>query len=70
MKTLIIEHVELANLPAAWRAHLPLAPNTRVTVRIDEEQSEDQRGTSPLGIDTDVMIFMMRDHLFDSRMFN
>jgi GTP-dependent phosphoenolpyruvate carboxykinase len=47
-----------------------MAPNTRVTVRIDEEQSEDQRGTSPLGIDTDVMIFMMRDHLFDSRMFN
>ncbi|HEX8612806.1 MAG TPA: hypothetical protein VF800_16075 [Telluria sp.] len=42
MKTLIIEHVALTDLPAAWLAHLPLAPNTRVTVRIEEEQSEEQ----------------------------
>ncbi|NIA00429.1 hypothetical protein [Massilia sp. CCM 8734] len=48
MKTLIIEHVALTELPAAWQAHLPLAPNTRVTVRIEEEESEDQQGASPL----------------------
>ena len=40
MNTVVIEHVALNELPAAWRARLPVAPNTRVTVRIDEEAVE------------------------------
>lgn len=37
MNTLVIEHVALNELPAAWRAQLHVANNTRVTVRIEEE---------------------------------
>ena len=40
MNTVVIEHVELNELPAAWRAQLPVAPNARVTVRIEEEAAE------------------------------
>lgn len=40
MNTVVIEHVALHELPAAWRAKLQVALNTRVTVRIDEEQTE------------------------------
>ena len=37
MNALVIEHVALNDLPAAWRERLVIAPNTRVTVRIEEE---------------------------------
>lgn len=37
MNAVVIEHVELNELPAAWRARLLIAPSTRVTVRIEEE---------------------------------
>ena len=37
MNTVVIEHVALNELPAAWRAQLPVASNARVTVRIEEE---------------------------------
>ena len=37
MNAVVIEHVALNELPAAWRAQLPVAPGTRVTVRIEEE---------------------------------
>ncbi len=37
MNAIVIEHVELNELPAAWRARLLIAPTTRVTVRIEEE---------------------------------
>lgn len=37
MNTVVIEHVPLDELPAAWRARLPVASNARVTVRIEEE---------------------------------
>jgi hypothetical protein len=37
MNTVVIEHVALNELPAAWRARLPVASNARVTVRIEEE---------------------------------
>jgi hypothetical protein len=37
MNAVVIEHVALNELPAAWRARLLIAPNTRVTVRIEEE---------------------------------
>ena len=41
MNTVVIEHVALNELPAAWRARLPTAPNMRVTVRIEEETESD-----------------------------
>lgn len=37
MNAIVIEHVALNELPAAWRERLVIAPNTRVTVRIEEE---------------------------------
>lgn len=37
MTTVVIEHVALNDLPAAWRARLPVAAHSRVTVRIEEE---------------------------------
>ena len=40
MNTVVIEHVALNELPAAWRAQLPVASNARVTVRIEEEVAE------------------------------
>ena len=40
MNTVVIEHVALNELPAAWRAKLDVALNTRVTVRIEEERIE------------------------------
>ena len=40
MNTVVIEHVALNDLPAAWRAQLHVANNSRVTVRIEEEEAE------------------------------
>lgn len=40
MNTVVIEHVALDELPAAWRARFPVAPNARVTVRIEEETEQ------------------------------
>lgn len=37
MNTVVIEHVAINELPAAWRAQLHGTSNTRVTVRIEEE---------------------------------
>jgi hypothetical protein len=37
MNTVVIEHVPVAELPAAWQQHLASSPQKRVTVRIDEE---------------------------------
>lgn len=37
MNAVVIEHVAFNELPAAWRDRLPISPNTRVTVRIEEE---------------------------------
>lgn len=39
MNTVVIEHVAINELPAAWRARFPVAPNARVTVRIEEEET-------------------------------
>ena len=40
MHTVVIEHVALNELPAAWRAQLPAASNAHVTIRIEEEMTE------------------------------
>ncbi len=46
MNTVVIEHVALNELPAAWRARLPVASNVRVTVRIEEEAAEQDTQTA------------------------
>ena len=40
MNTVVIEHVALTELPAAWRAKLSVPLDTRVTVRIEEGHTE------------------------------
>lgn len=37
MNAVVIEHVPVSDLPAAWQAKLHVASKTRVTVRIEEE---------------------------------
>lgn len=37
MNTIVIEHVALDELPAAWQAGVAATSTTRVTVRIEEE---------------------------------
>jgi len=46
MNTVVIEHVALNELPAAWRAQLHVALDTRVTVRIEEEKTEQEAQTA------------------------
>lgn len=47
MNTVVIEHVSLNELPAAWRAQLFIAPSTRFTVRIEEETAPALANTPP-----------------------
>lgn len=42
MSTLILEHVPITELPAAWRAQLHGSGFSRVTVRIEEEPQADE----------------------------
>jgi len=42
MNTIVIEHVALNELPAAWQALLSSTFKTRVTVRIEEEIEQDE----------------------------
>jgi len=37
MNAIVIEHVPVTDLPAAWQARLDAASVTRVTIRIEEE---------------------------------
>jgi hypothetical protein len=39
MNAIVIEHVPVAELPAAWRAKLAKAPGATVTVRIEQEEA-------------------------------
>ena len=40
MNIVVIDHVALNELSAAWSAQFHVAKNTRVTVRIEEEEAE------------------------------
>ncbi|MDX8399854.1 MAG: hypothetical protein R8K20_06355 [Gallionellaceae bacterium] len=53
MNAVVIEHVALDELPAAWRSRLLIAPDTRVTVRIEEE--------APSALTDNPMFGMWRD---------
>lgn len=44
MNAIVVEHVEVSELPEAWRAQLHVTGNVRVTVRIEEEPSADVAG--------------------------
>ncbi len=57
MNPVVIEHVALDELPAAWRARLPIGPDTRVTIRIEEEI---EPATEPTSADNP-MFGMWRD---------
>ena len=39
MSAVIIEHVKVSDLPATWRAKLPVPEVARVTVRIETEEA-------------------------------
>ena len=54
MNAVIIEHVKISELPAAWRAKLPAPENAHVTVRIEEE-------TSGVEAEKDLLFGMWRD---------
>ena len=54
MNAVIIEHVKISELPAAWRAKLPAPENAHVTVRIEEE-------TSGLETEENLLFGMWRD---------
>ena len=43
MATVVIKHVALDELPAAWRDRLPAAQNARFTVRIEVEADEHEK---------------------------
>jgi hypothetical protein len=40
MSAVVIEHVNIADLPETWRAKLPEMRTSRVTVRIEEETAQ------------------------------
>ncbi len=49
MNAIVIEHVPVAELPAAWRARLDQASDARVTVRIEaEDGSAQEAAQNPL----------------------
>lgn len=55
MSSLVIEHVDLAELPEAWRQRLSIAQEKRVRVVIEEEPDVDAT------MDSDVAFGMWRD---------
>lgn len=61
MNTVVIEHVALNELPAAWRARFSVAPNVRVTVRIEEEESEQAAQTAQTALTDNPLFGMWQD---------
>ena len=61
MNTVVIEHVALNDLPAAWRAQLHVARNTRLTVRIDEEAEEQVAQAAPVAPTNNPLFGMWQD---------
>jgi hypothetical protein len=43
VNAIVIEHVQVSELPEAWRTQLHAAGDVRVTVRIEEEPAADKR---------------------------
>lgn len=64
MNTVVIEHVSLNELPAAWRGRLPVAPGAGVTVRIEEE-AEPANEQAPLADNPLFGMWQDRDDIAD-----
>ena len=60
MSAVIIEHVNVADLPETWRARLPAPRAEHVTVRIEEENAL-QATASDTDIAVDLLFGMWRD---------
>ena len=60
MNAVIIEHVNVADLPETWRAKLPAPCAARVTVRIEEEGAA-QTTTEEANAAIDLLFGMWRD---------
>ena len=60
MSAVIIEHVNVADLPETWRARLPAPRAEHVTVRIEEE-SASQGTASETNTAVDLLFGMWRD---------
>ena len=58
MSAIVIEHVPVADLPAAWRAKL-VQTGATVTVRIEEEVASDMTADTPVA--DDPLFGMWRD---------
>jgi hypothetical protein len=66
MNAIVIEHVPVAELPAAWRAKLAKATGATVTVRIEQEEAP--AASPPQEFVTDDPLFGMwrdRDDMAD-----
>lgn len=59
MNAIVIEHVSVAELPAAWREKLGQAADARVTVRIEAEQMAES--PPPVEMASDPLFGMWRD---------
>lgn len=60
MSAVVIEHVKVSDLPEDWRVKLHAAGDARVTIRIEEEESESSAGTTSSAEDPAFGIW--RDH--------
>ena len=60
MSAVIIEHVNVADLPETWRAKLPSPNAARVTVRIKEEDAT-QTAVGEADLAIDLLFGMWRD---------
>ena len=60
MSAVIIEHVNIADLPETWRAKLPVPRAAQVTVRIEEETTP-QTTANDGGSAVDLLFGMWRD---------
>lgn len=60
MNAIVIEHVKLSELPEAWRQKLAAAEDTRVTVRIEQEEATSNHPTAQEESD-DPLFGMWRD---------
>jgi len=60
MSAVIIEHVNVADLPETWRAKLPAPLAEHVTVRIEEENAS-QATASETDTAVDLLFGMWRD---------
>ena len=60
MSAVIIEHVDVADLPDTWRARLPVPRAARVTVRIEEETAP-EAATQEINDAVDLLFGIWRD---------